>query len=198
MTYAQCERTLAELSFVRGLPLTREAILYAGERHDGQRREGDGAPFLVHPLEAAAMLSRSQYPDHVIAAAVLHDVLEDTPAEREELEWRFGDDVAELVALVSDDPAIADDERQKDEVRDRVARAGGYAAVVYAADKVSKVRELRMLITGGIRADRADAKSRHYRKCLAMLERTIPDSRVVEVLRFELEVLELLPPEPQR
>jgi (p)ppGpp synthase/HD superfamily hydrolase len=193
--HTQNENTLAELSFVRGLPLTRAAILYARDRHGSQRRDGDGAPFLLHPLEAAAMLARSRYPDHVIAAAVLHDVLEDTPAERAEVETRFGADVAELVALVSDDPSIADDERQKDDVRDRVARAGGYAAVVYAADKVSKVRELRMLITGGLEAERVEAKVQHYWKSLGMLERKIPDSRIVDVLRFELEVLELLPPE---
>ena len=111
------------------------------------------------------------------------------------LESRFGPAVAELVALVSDDPAIADDERQKDDVRDRVERADGFAAVVYAADKVSKVRELRMLISAGLDPERVESKLRHYRKSLEMLERTIPDTRVVDVLRFELEVLAVLPPE---
>ena len=47
------KNTLAELSFVRGLPLTREAILYARDRHGSQRRDADRAPFLLHPLEVA-------------------------------------------------------------------------------------------------------------------------------------------------
>src|SRR5947209_16300855 len=122
------------LSFVRGLPLTRAAIEFARARHDGQRREGDSALFLLHPLEVASLIERSRYPDHVVAAAVLHDVLEDTDAQREELEEQFGPEVAELVALVSDDPAIEDPERQKDDVRERVRRAGGYAPAVYGAD----------------------------------------------------------------
>ena len=131
----------------------------------------------------------------MLAAAVLHDVLEDTDAERSELEARFGRDVAELVALVSDDPSIPDEEERKDEVRERVRRAGGYAPVVYAADKVSKVRELRLLIAQGLDQATAAVKLRRYRRSLEMLEETIPSSRLVELLRFEIEALEALPPD---
>lgn len=67
--------------------------------------------------------------------------------------------------------------------------------VVYAADKVSKVRELRILLLIGFPEEEANAKRDHYRKCLAMLEETIPGSRIVALLRFELEVLEKLPPQ---
>jgi (p)ppGpp synthase/HD superfamily hydrolase len=130
----------------------------------------------------------------VVAAAVLHDVLEDTDAQAAELEARFGPKVAELVKLVRDDPSITDEEAKKDDVRDRVRRAGGYAPVVYAADKVSKVRELRMLMTTGLDPEQAEAKLRRYRKSLAMVEEAIPSSRVAELLRFELEALENLPP----
>ncbi|MBV9809664.1 MAG: bifunctional (p)ppGpp synthetase/guanosine-3',5'-bis(diphosphate) 3'-pyrophosphohydrolase [Solirubrobacterales bacterium] len=184
-----------DLSFARDLPLTRDAIGFARERHRGQRRAADSAPFLLHPLEVSSLLERSHYPDHVLAAAVLHDVLEDTDAERSELEARFGRDVAELVALVSDDPSIPDEEERKDEVRERVRRAGGYAPVVYAADKVSKVRELRLLIAQGLDQATAAVKLRRYRRSLEMLEETIPSSRLVELLRFEIEALEALPPD---
>jgi (p)ppGpp synthase/HD superfamily hydrolase len=124
---------------------------------------------------------------------VLHGVLEDTDARRDELE-RFGREVAKLVDLVSDDPSTDDEERRKDDVRERVRHASRYAQVIYASDKVSKVRELRMLLARGIPPDLADTKRRRYHKSLAMLEQTIPDHSVVELLRFELEVLDVLPP----
>jgi hypothetical protein len=79
-----------DLSFTRDLPLARAAAAFASERHAGQRRQSDGADFVLHPIEVAALLERSGYPDHVVAAAVLHDVLEDTDAERADLEARFG------------------------------------------------------------------------------------------------------------
>jgi (p)ppGpp synthase/HD superfamily hydrolase len=185
-----------ELSFLADLPLSRQAVAFAGEHHGGQRRESDGAPFLVHPLEAAGLLERAGWPDHVVAAAVLHDVLEDTDVEPAELRARFGRAVADLVELVSDDPAIDDEEQRKDEVRERVRSAGGDVLAVYAADKVSKVRELRMLIANGLAPEDAQVKVRRHRRSLKMLEQELPDSRLVEVLRFELEALEQLPPEP--
>ena len=182
------------LSFVHRLPLTQAAIEFASERHAGQRRSADEAPFVLHPIEAASILERSHYPDHVVAAAVLHDVLEETAAQRSELEEQFGPDVADLVAIVSDDPAIADEEEQKDEVRERVRRAGGYAPAVYAADKISKVRELRTMLARGVAGEEVAVKRERYAKSLAMLEDAIPGSRLVELLRFELEALDELPP----
>jgi (p)ppGpp synthase/HD superfamily hydrolase len=183
------------LTFLDHLPLTQAATRFATERHAGQRRAADGAPFVLHPLEVASLLERSHYPDHVVAAAVLHDVLEDTDVKRSEIASRFGPEVAELVALVSDDPSVQGEERRKDDARERVRRAGGYAPVVYAADKISKVRELRALITGGLDSAEAEMKLRRYRKSLQMLEETLPGSRLVEALRFELEALEALPPD---
>jgi hypothetical protein len=184
------------LSFVRGLPLTQAAIEFARTRHGEQRRDGDSASFLLHPLEVASLLARSRYPDHVVAAAVLHDVLEDTDAAASELEERFGSDVAELVELVSDDPSIDDEEARKDDVRERVRRAGGFAPVVYGADKVSKVRELRIQLATGLPREQAEVKLRRHRRSLEMLDGRIRDSRIVELLRFELEALEHLPPQP--
>jgi (p)ppGpp synthase/HD superfamily hydrolase len=184
----------AAFGFVQDLPLTRAGIAFAQEQHGRQRRPADGAPFLLHPLEVASMLARSGYPDHVIAAAVLHDVLEDTDAERSELRARLGSEIADLVALVSDDPTIDDEEQRKDDVRHRVRRAGANALVVYAADKVSKVRELRMLIAAGLDEEAATVKLTRYRKSLAMLEQAIPASGLVDLLRFEVEALETLPP----
>jgi (p)ppGpp synthase/HD superfamily hydrolase len=183
-----------ELTFLRHLPLTEAAVDWAVERHAGQRREADGAAFVMHPMEVAALVNSSHYPDHVVAAAVLHDLLENTDATVEQIESRFGSEVAELVETVSDDPNLSDEEERKADLRERVRRAGGYAAVVYTADKVSKVREIRLALAGGTpRADIEDKLRRHH-ESLAMLEATIPGGRLVELLRFELDALEEIPP----
>ena len=183
---------------VRDQPLTQAAIAFAWERHRGQRREADNASFVLHPLEVAGLLERSCYPDHVVAAAVLHDVLEDTSTESAELEARFGGEVSDLVAVLTDDPRIDDEDRRKDDVRERVRRAGPEAAAVYAADKVSKVRELRMLAARGAAGPGEVRKLRRHRKSLAMLEQTIPDNELVDLLRVELDVLAEFPPEGGR
>jgi hypothetical protein len=182
--------------FAENLPKTRRALEFARSRHGDQHRGGDGAVFVVHPAEVASLLARLDYPDDVVAAAVLHDVLEDTDAELADLRSLFGWRVAQLVAVVSDDPALGDEDERKAEVRERVRAFGGDALAVYAADKVSKVRELRLLMVRGLPADEAEAKFGRYQASLAMLEKELGDAHLVELLRFEVEALAQLPPEP--
>jgi (p)ppGpp synthase/HD superfamily hydrolase len=185
--------TMARTDFVDSSPLTRAALAFADQRHAGQTRDLDGLPFVTHPLEVACLLHDAGYQDEVVAAGVLHDVLEDTDAERSDLESRFGSRVAELVEAVTDDPTIEDDAERKAALRRQVARAGECAAVVFAADKVSKARELRVRMSRG-RFQRADCdKFAHYQASLAMLSDLIPDHELVKQLRLEVEALQALP-----
>ena len=182
------------LTFLGHVPLTRAAVEFALDRHAGQRRSSDNAAFILHTLEVASLLDRSGYPDRVLAAAVLHDVIERADVEHSELEARFGREIAELVSAVSTDPAIEREEDQKGELRERVRRVGGEALAVYAADKISKVRELRMLQARGAPSEEIGVKLARHRRSLEMLDGAMPGSRLIEVLRFELEALEEFPP----
>lgn len=182
-------------SFVERLPLTRAALEFALRRHAGQRREGDQAPFVLHPLEVGALLSLAGYADHVVAAGVLHDVLENTDTDSVELKRRFGPRVAALVRAVSDDPSIEDQDARKAALRTQVAGGPMEAAAIFAADKVSKTRELRLKLSCGLPDDEADQQLGHYWATLSMLEGVLgPRDPLLEQLRFELETLDTLPP----
>ncbi len=78
----------------------RRAYLYAQEAHSNQRRMS-GEPYITHPLAVARILARMSLDATTLEAALLHDVIEDTPAERTELAELFGEDVARLVDGVS-------------------------------------------------------------------------------------------------
>ncbi len=177
---------MARTDFVERSPLTRAALAFADERHAGQTRDVDGLPFVTHPVEVACLLHEAGYSDEVVAAGVLHDVLEDTDAERHDLEARFGRDVADLVDAVSDDPSIEDGSERKAALRLQVARAGERAAAVFAADKVSKARELRVRASRGRRQQGDDDKIAHYEASLEMLAELIPEHELVRQLRSEL------------
>jgi (p)ppGpp synthase/HD superfamily hydrolase len=185
--------TMARTDFVERSPLTRDALDFADQRHAGQTRDIDDLPFVTHPVEVACLLHEAGYQDEVVAAGVLHDVLEDTDAERSDLESRFGRRVAELVEAVTDDPTIEDDAERKAALRRQVADAGECAAVVFAADKVSKAREMRVRVSRG-HSDSSDCdKFRHYEASLDMLADLIPGHELVEHLRTEVEALQSLP-----
>jgi (p)ppGpp synthase/HD superfamily hydrolase len=184
---------MARTDFVERSPLTRDALDFADQRHAGQTRDIDDLPFVTHPVEVACLLHEAGYQDEVVAAGVLHDVLEDTDAERSDLESRFGRRVAELVEAVTDDPTIEDDAERKAALRRQVADAGECAAVVFAADKVSKAREMRVRVSRG-HSDSSDCdKFRHYEASLDMLADLIPGHELVEHLRTEVEALQSLP-----
>jgi (p)ppGpp synthase/HD superfamily hydrolase len=179
--------------FARRLPNTRGALEFADERHAGQRREADDAPFVMHPIEVATILYEAGYPDDVIAAGALHDVLENTETRPRDIADRFGSRVALLVTAVTENPAIENEADRKAALRFQVARAGEKAAAVFAADKISKVRELRQRRSRG-RLDHASGeKLAHYKASLEMLAEEIPGHELVEQLRLELEAVRALP-----
>ena len=72
------------------LTLLDKAIIFATKAHSGARRKGTNVPYIVHPIEAAAIVSTMTDDEEVIAAAVLHDVIEDTDATEDDLYARFG------------------------------------------------------------------------------------------------------------
>jgi (p)ppGpp synthase/HD superfamily hydrolase len=172
-----------------GRPLTGRALDYATKRHAGQRRDTDGAPYVLHPVEVATLLHNAGYPDHVVAAGVLHDVLEDTDAERAEIESGFGPEVAVLVTALTEDDSIGDSRERKAALRLQVAKAGDEAVAVFAADKVSKAREMRHRAAQRPLDDGDAAKVEHYTESLDMLETLIPDHELVAQLRSEIQGL---------
>jgi hypothetical protein len=187
-------------SFIASLPLAQQALEYAQAAHRGQRRDSDDAPFILHPLEVASLLHNTGHSEALVVAGVLHDTVEDTATRPDDLAERFGADVASLVAAMSEDPRIADYDARKAALREQIAAFGSDAIALDAADKVTKVRELRAQ-TGAdpslLQGDGAPARPRleHYVASLRMLERSEPAHPLVRQLRFELEALRALPPQ---
>jgi (p)ppGpp synthase/HD superfamily hydrolase len=180
-------------AFVDGLPLTAAALSYADALHAGQRRPVDGAPFILHPLEVASLLYYAGASDQVVAAGVLHDVIEDTSAAADDLRRRFGARVTNLVLAVSEDERIADHDVRKAALRAQVAASGHDALLLFAADKISNVRALRAASARNVRGDLADdfaEKIRHYHRSAELLEELEPDAGLVHALREELDLLD--------
>ena len=85
------------------MELVSEAISFAVKAHDGMRRKKSEAPYILHPMEAAVIVGAMTDDQYLIAAAVLHDVVEDTDVTIDEIEARFGKRVRELVESETED-----------------------------------------------------------------------------------------------
>jgi (p)ppGpp synthase/HD superfamily hydrolase len=117
---------------------------YAARQHIAQRRKGERAePYVNHLIEVAALLAEATDGEDVVLlmGGLLHDTLEDTDATYEDLEQRFGPEVAALVAEVTDDKSLPKDERK----RLQIAKTPGKsrrAKLLKLADKTSNLRGL--------------------------------------------------------
>jgi (p)ppGpp synthase/HD superfamily hydrolase len=127
--------------------LIARASAKATAAHAGQIRNGSGGlPYIEHPRMVAATLAERGYPDEVLAAALLHDVVEDSDTTVEELRAEFDDAIADLVATLSDDETIESYRDRKDEHRGRVAAVDGDALAIYGADKLTNMTTLHAAI----------------------------------------------------
>lgn len=167
--------------FGEQLSTTCAALTDAERWHEGQRRRCDGAPFIVHPLEVAGLLRSAGADDELIAAGVLHDVIEKSAVTQAELNERFGARVTYLVNAVSENPLIEGYAARKAALRAQVAGSGRDALILFAADKVSKARELQ--IPGARVPARRVA---HYRQSLELLLKLLPSHQLTRQLKVEL------------
>ena len=123
------------------------ALAKATDAHAGQVRNGSGGlSYIEHPRMVAATLAQLGYPDSTLAAALLHDVVEDSDTTVEDLRGEFSDVIAGLVAALSDDETIENYCERKDEHRGRVAGVDGDALAIYAADKLTNLTTLHETI----------------------------------------------------
>ncbi|MBB3993603.1 (p)ppGpp synthase/HD superfamily hydrolase [Sulfitobacter undariae] len=124
--------------------LITRAAEFAEHAHQGQFRKGENpAPYITHPAEVAQIV-RDFGGDHVsIAAAWLHDALEDTPTTFTDLEHIFGSDVAAVVLEVTDDTSLPQAQRRQAQIASAPQKSVT-AALVKAADQMSNVRSLRL------------------------------------------------------
>ena len=85
------------------MELVSEAIAFAVKAHDGMRRKKSEAPYILHPMEAAVIVGTMSDDQNLIAAAALHDVVEDAGITLDEIKEKFGQRVFELVGSETED-----------------------------------------------------------------------------------------------
>lgn len=124
------------------------AIAFATRAHAGAKRKGTGIPYIVHPIEAAAIASTMTTDEEMLAAAVLHDVLEDTEATPEELERLFGTRILRLVQDETENkrkdlpPQDTWKIRKQETITYLEERASREAKMLALADKLSNMRAI--------------------------------------------------------
>ena len=124
-----------------------KAIIFATKAHAGTCRKGKDKPYILHPIEAMEIVMHFTEDEDVLAAAVLHDTVEDTAVTAERLEKEFGSRVAALVASVSEDKkrdrsSEATWKERKQETISQLRNASYETKLICLGDKLSNLREM--------------------------------------------------------
>ena len=127
--------------------LLDRAIYFATEAHSGTERRGKGFPYIVHPLEAVAIVATITSDQELLAAAALHDTVEDTDVTVEDIRTCFGDRIARIVEEESDRFIEGMSEEaswhsRKRAAIERLAAASRDAKIVAVGDKLSNARAI--------------------------------------------------------
>ncbi len=127
--------------------LLDRAIIFAVKAHAGTERRGKGFPYIVHPMEAVEIVATITPDQELLAAAALHDVIEDTDISADEIREEFGDRIANLVVAESDvfPEGLSEEESwraRKQAAIDRLAAAPRDAKIVALGDKLSNMRAI--------------------------------------------------------
>ena len=127
--------------------LLDRAIVFAVRAHAGTERRGKGFPYIVHPMETIEIVATMTPDQELLAAAALHDTVEDTDVTVEQIRDEFGDRVAELVAAESEDKdcGVSKEESwhaRKQAAIDRLASASRDSKIVALGDKLSNMRAI--------------------------------------------------------
>jgi (p)ppGpp synthase/HD superfamily hydrolase len=176
--------------------LVGRALAVASKAHAGQRRP-DGSPYMGHPLRVCELLARAGFDDATLAAALLHDAVEDSELSVGDVVEGFGLGVGELVAALTEDERIDDWVARKDALREQVAEAGRRGAAIYAADKLANLHDLSELYDERgeeaielHKAPTLDLRVAAWRADVEMIARVAPRLELLAALREQLEAFE--------
>lgn len=126
--------------------LIARAMEYSAQHHRGGTRKGGDIPYIVHPFEVAMILKENSFEDKVVAAGLLHDLLEDTDVSKADLREKFGDEILELVLSASEKLKGRDERswnlRKEHTINYLQKEADFINKAVACADKLSNARSI--------------------------------------------------------
>lgn len=125
--------------------MKQRAKVFAEKAHQGQMRKNSAEPYITHPIRVAEQLEQAGFAEEVVCAGYLHDVVEDTAYEIEDIEAKFGSKVAHLVASHTEDKSKTWQARKQHTI-DTIRTAEKEVKYVIVADKLDNLLSLEKAI----------------------------------------------------
>ena len=121
--------------------IIEKAAQVAAQAHKEQQRKHDGSPYIAHPIMVAMKIMRHGFSDEIVAAALIHDVVEDSDWGIDRVRSEFGDEIAQMVSHLSEDTSL-EWELRKEKYTDAIAAAPEGTKAISVADKIHNAENL--------------------------------------------------------
>jgi len=119
-----------------------KAIVFAANAHQGQKRKGDGSPYITHPLTVSITLLDHGCDEDVVTAAILHDTVEDTSVTLNDIESTFGENIRRLVKGVSEPDKTLPWRERKEHTIKHISTAPLDERLIICADKLHNISSM--------------------------------------------------------
>lgn len=175
-------------------PKIYKAIDTAARLHDGQKRKGDGLPYIIHPLAVAVILMEYTDDEDILIAGILHDTIEDTGYTKEQMEQDFGQRITHFVLEVTEPPKPLPWQQRKDDYLKHLVSASYEAKLICGADKLHNLQSM-LAAVGKFGQDAykgfnapIDKKLWFYEECLNILrnDEKVPTG-IIKAIELALE-----------
>jgi GTP pyrophosphokinase len=154
-------------------PMIDEAAELSREAHSGQERNFSGNPYHVHSTRVAALLRQNDASEEQIAAGYLHDTIEDTDVEYEQLLEQFGKEVANIVLEMTNDGEMIDRFGKTDYMKRKLVSMSDEALTVKLADRYDNTSDLQ--------ATPESFRSRYAESTAAVLDYLVEERNLTEM-----------------
>ncbi len=183
-------------------PLISKALEIAKKKHNGKKRRIENAPYLIHPLRVAHILYQAGASNELIAAAIVHDVLEDENDEEQNnhiskstLAYELTPEIADLVWALSDDKTIKDRSLRKQDSFERLQKAPKKALFVKCADMIENTNDLVTMLERGqtipwsVFHFSPVEKLKRWQEHLDLIKKNYPECVLLKKLQYNINLL---------
>lgn len=167
-------------------------LAFATKKHEGQFRADGVTPYIQHPIKVAEIIKvykKSKNIDAIIAAALLHDTLEDTYTSYKELKVEFGEMVASMVLELTSAKVVTTMMGKGRYLKHKMKYMSPYAFVIKLADRLANLQDL-----GGLPIERRDKTIKETKEIVEFLEveraLTEPQIKLIDAIKEELKKLD--------
>ena len=124
------------------ITMISKAVMFAVLAHEKQKRKGTDIPYILHPMEAAIIVSQIKYDSDLICSALLHDVAEDSHLSKKSISTMFNKKIADLVFFQSEDKSKSWKERKQHTITELSKLKDDDIKIVCLADKLANMRAI--------------------------------------------------------